>query len=118
MNRVEDLKVYQKSLDLLIAIYDVVKSFPKEEIYALTSQIKRASISVASNIAEGAGRNNKAEFNQFLGIVIGSCFEINAQIDIALQLQFISDEIHSNIKIQTEEIIKMTYALQKSLKRQ
>ena len=92
MNNYKDLLVWQKSIDYTIYVYSILKSFPKEEIYSLTSQIKRSLISIPSNIAEGAGRNSKKEFNQFLSIALASSFELETQLIIALKLNYIEND--------------------------
>ncbi len=78
-----DLTVWQRAIDLTVCIYKLTQKFPKEETYGLTSQLRRASVSVASNIAEGRGRLNPGEFRQFLGIALGSAFEIQTQLLVA-----------------------------------
>ena len=75
-----DLIVWQRAIELTVEIYKLTRSFPKEEMYGLTSQMRRASVSVASNIAEGRGQLNPAEFRQFLGIAQGSIFELKTQL--------------------------------------
>ncbi|MGV0995947.1 four helix bundle protein [Empedobacter falsenii] len=92
MNNYKDLLVWQKSIDYTILVYSILKSFPKEEMYSLTSQIKRSLISIPSNIAEGAGRNSKKEFNQFLSIALASSFELETQLIIALKLNYIEND--------------------------
>lgn len=84
----KDLIVYQLSMDLVIDVYRITKAFPKEELYGLTAQIKRACVSVPSNIAEGAGRRGKAEFIRFLYIAMGSLSEVDTQLEIAGRLSF------------------------------
>jgi four helix bundle protein len=83
---VQDLTVWQRAMDLTVCVYRLTQSFPRQETYGLTSQLRRASVSVASNIAEGRGRLNAAEFRQFLGIALGSTFEIKTTIDEATAL--------------------------------
>ena len=92
MNNYKDLLVWQKSIDYTILVYSILKSLPKEEMYNLTSQIKRSLISIPSNIAEGAGRNSKKEFNQFLSIALASSFELETQLIIALKLNYIEND--------------------------
>lgn len=75
MNNFKELVVWQKSIDLSVKIYEIANGFPKEEIYGLSSQIRRCVVSIPSNIAEGAGRNSKKEFSHFLSIALGSSFE-------------------------------------------
>ena len=84
----KDLIVYQKALDLVEQVYRLSRSFPDSEKFSLTSQIRRASVSVPSNIAEGAGRKSKKEFVQFLYIAIGSLNEVETQLEIAKRLQY------------------------------
>ena len=83
-----DLTVWQRSIQLAVSVYRVTGGFPKEETYGLTSQMRRATVSIASNIAEGHGRLNTKEYRQFLGISRGSNFELQTQIEIARALTF------------------------------
>lgn len=91
MDSHKDLKVWQESMDLVVEVYKISKHFPKEELYALTSQMKRSAVSIPSNISEGAGRKGKAEYCRFLYIALGSASELETQIEIAYRLNFISD---------------------------
>jgi len=86
-----DLLVWQKSMELVKEVYVITKTFPKEEIYGLTSQMRRASVSIPSNIAEGFMRQHKPEMIQFLFISLGSCGELHTQLVIAKELGFITD---------------------------
>jgi four helix bundle protein len=81
-----DLSVWQRALQLSVAVYRLTKDFPREEVYGLTSQIRRAAVSVPSNIAEGHGRLGTGEYRQFLGISRGSNFELQTQLEIARAL--------------------------------
>ncbi len=81
-----DLIVWQRAVQMSIAIYRLTASFPREEMYGLTSQLRRAGVSVASNIAEGYGRNSTGEYKQFLGVARGSNMEVQTQLVIAGQL--------------------------------
>ena len=109
-----DLDVWKKSIDLVKEIYEISKFFPKEEIYGLTSQIRRAAVSIPSNIAEGASRQSNKEFIQFLYIALGSSSEVETQIIIAKELSFIKD-IESILK-QIKEIKKMINGLLRYIK--
>ena len=91
MNNHKDLIVYQKSLDLVEVIYRITKSFPTEEKFGLTSQLRRSSVSLPSNIAEGAGRKGTKEFIHFLYIALGSLNEMETQMEISLRLGYITD---------------------------
>jgi four helix bundle protein len=83
-----DLQAWQRAIQLSVAIYRLTRDFPREEIYGLTSQIRRCAVSVPSNIAEGHGRLSTGEYRQFLGIARGSNFELQTQLEIARALGF------------------------------
>ncbi len=103
----KDLIVWQKSVQLAVLIYTLTEEFPKEEIYGLTSQMRRASVSVASNIAEGKLRGHSKEFKQFLMIAFGSGGEIETQIEIAKQLHKTKDLDYRLADSLLTEIMKM-----------
>lgn len=115
MHHFKNLKVWQKSIDLTTAIYFITTSFPADEKYVLTSQIRRAAVSVPSNIAEGAGRKSPKEFNHFLTISTGSIFELETQIIVAHRLKLIDELLMNEISLKISEIQKMLYGLQKSI---
>jgi four helix bundle protein len=94
-----DLRVYKESMDLVIEIYKITNSFPDSEKFGLTSQIRRAAVSIPSNIAEGAARESKKEFKRFLYISLGSASELETQIEISNRLSFIDDSKTVNDKI-------------------
>ena len=102
-----NLIVWQKAIDLTICIYKLTQSFPKCEVYGLTSQMRRASVSVASNIAEGRGRLNVAEFRQFLGMAQGSIFELKTQLLIARTLGFTCDDSSREADLLSDEVSKI-----------
>ncbi|MCY4780819.1 four helix bundle protein [Sphingobacterium sp. UT-1RO-CII-1] len=110
----KDLKVWQESMDLVVSVYETVRFFPKEEVYGLTSQIKRAAVSIPSNIAEGAGRQSQAEFIRFLYIALGSASELETQLELAFRLGFIADL--STFQTKMNYIKSMLSNLIKSLK--
>lgn len=110
----KDLKVWQESMVLVIAVYKITEDFPKNEIYGLISQIRRATVSIPSNIAEGAGRKGEKEFIRFLFIALGSLSEVETQLEIAFRLNYIKDSEEINKKIFF--IRKMLANLIKSLK--
>ena len=113
----KDLLIWQKGINIVVLVYKIVESFPKEELSALSNQLKRASVSVPSNIAEGYGRNSEKSFSHFLDISRGSLFEIETQLIIAKELGIISDEILFNtILKQIEEESKMINSFSKTLK--
>ncbi len=115
MNNFRNLDVWNKAVELATIIYMNTEDFPKTEQYALTSQIRRCTVSISSNIAEGAGRSSKKEFNQFLHIATGSCYELETQLTISRNFQFITQNDYECIKDKLVEIQKMIYALRKSL---
>ena len=115
MNNFRELKVWQKAMNLITSIYTTTSKFPQNEQFGLTSQIRRSSVSIASNIAEGFGRNTKNEFARFLRISIGSLFELQTQLEISKNLKFITSEKFDNILSESIEIEKMLKALIKSI---
>lgn len=116
MHKLTDLKVWVKAIELSTTVYEYVSRFPNDEKYNLSSQIKRSVISIASNIAEGAGRNSKNEFIHFLGIANGSAYELQTQIVIANNLGMIEAGLTELICTQIIEIQKMIFGFQNKLK--
>lgn len=111
----KELLIWQKGIKIVVLVYKLTRSFPKEEIYALSSQLK--SVSVPSNIAEGFGRQTDKSFNHFLNISRGSLNEIETQLIIAKELDFICDDlIFNEIMFLIEEESKMINAFSKNLK--
>jgi len=115
MNNFRDLDVWDKAVELATNIYDKTENFPKTEQYGLTSQIRRSAVSISSNIAEGAGRESKKEFKHFLNISTGSCYELETQVKISKNLEFLDEEKYNEIRKRLIEIQKMIYALRQSL---
>ncbi len=115
MHNIKELKIWQKAIDLSLFIYKVTANFPNDEKYGLTSQMRRASVSISSNIAEGAGRNSNKEFFRFLSIANGSTFELQTQIVIAFKLNLLENKTYSQIIKMIEEIVKMNRGLQNNL---
>jgi four helix bundle protein len=107
----KDLEVWKKSLAFVTAVYKNTHSFPAEERYGLTSQVKRSAVSIPSNIAEGAARNSKKEWIEFLYIALGSASELETQLLIALNLGFITSEENNTLQSELETISKMIYGL-------
>lgn len=110
-----ELMVWQKGMDLVEAVYISTREFPKEETYGLTSQLRRAAVSIPSNIAEGQSRNAKAEFVHFLGIARGSLSEIETQILISQRLGYLSPETESTLLESTAELGRLLNGLLRSL---
>lgn len=116
MNNYKELKVWQKAIDLTVNIYSVTDKFPSKEQFGLVSQMNRASVSVASNIAEGAGRNTKGEFVLFLGYAIGSLFELETQLIIAERIKYIEISNFEVLVDKINELQKMVNGLKNTLK--
>lgn len=115
MNNLKELKIWQKAIDLSVDVYKITSHFPSDERFGLTSQARRAAVSISSNIAEGAGRTSTKEFNYFLGIANGSSFELQTQLVIASRLSFIGIEELNALLLQIDELQKMNYGFQKML---
>ena len=115
MHNYKKLNVWISSISLVKNIYNLTRKFPKEEMFVLTQQLRRAAISIPSNIAEGAGRNSNAQFKNFLQISIGSCFEVETQLIISKKLEYISEEELETISKELDSIMKMNHNLQKTL---
>lgn len=107
MSNFRNLLVWQKSMSLTTKIYNSTKQFPKEEIFGLTSQIRRSSISIPSKIAEGFGRDSNKEYLRFLNISIGSLFEMQTQLEIAKNIQYLNEEEFNNLYENSREIERM-----------
>lgn len=111
----EKLIVWQKSVDLSVAVHELVKKFPKDELYILTSQFKRAADSVSLNIAEGSTGQSNAEFSRFLSIALRSDIEVVGCLHLAIRKEYINQEDFDNIYKRCEEILVMINALRRSL---
>ena len=117
MNNLKELKIWSKAIDLAVEVYEATSNYPTDERFGLTSQSRRAAVSVSSNIAEGAGRNSKKEFCHFLGIANGSFYELQTQLIISNKLKFIDNEILESLLQQIGELQKMNYSFQQMLKK-
>ena len=107
MKRLKDLIVYQKSKDLVMSVYGILDSFPDSERFALSNQIRRAVVSIPSNIAEGMGRVSDKDQAHFFNIAYGSVMETYAQLDIAHDLGYVNDETFNKLESDLEEVSKM-----------
>ncbi|OGG13236.1 four helix bundle protein [Candidatus Gottesmanbacteria bacterium RIFCSPHIGHO2_02_FULL_39_11] len=116
MHSYKDLIIWQKSILLIEKIYELTRVFPKEELYGLTNQIRRAAVSVASNIAEGQSRGSLKEYIQFLTISFGSIAEVDTQLYIAMKIDYINEKQYQEIYLLLLEIQKMTHVLIYKLK--
>jgi len=111
----EKLEVYKKAVDFAQEVYEVSKDFPSHEIYGLASQLKRAAVSIPSNIAEGNGRYNKKDFAQFLRIARGSVYECIPLLEISHKQCYIKNEAYKNLVTNCNELAKMLNGLITSL---
>lgn len=111
MKDFKNLIVWRKSHEFVLKIYEISKDFPKEEVYGLTSQVRRASSSVPTNIAEGCGRNTEGELYRFLCIAMGSASEVEYQLLLCYDLGFINEKIYQTTNTELIELKKMLNAL-------
>ena len=116
MRNFQELSIWQKGHNLTIEIYTATKSFPKDEIYCLTAQMRRSSASVPTNIAEGCGKNSDPEFLRFLVIASGSCSELQYQLLLAKDLKYISADLCSELSNQVVQIRKMIHSFIQKLR--
>jgi four helix bundle protein len=116
LHNLEELQVHHKALIFTKVIRKIVKSFPKDELFGLISQFKRASDSIVLNIAEGAGNSSNKGFIHFLDYSIRSSFECKGCLDIALENNFINETEHQKLISELNELIAMLFGLQKHLK--
>ena len=116
MRNHKDLIVWQKSMTLVKRLYEVTRAFPHEEMFGLTSQMRRAAVSIPSNIAEGYGRIYNRERINFLGIVLGSASELETQLMISYDLMFIGASEMAELSSLNNEVIRMLSALIKGLR--
>jgi four helix bundle protein len=117
MEDFKNLKVWSKAHELTLAVYQRTRTFPKDEIYALTSQIRRAAASIGANIAEGCGRRSDPEMRRFVQIARGSANELEYHLLLAKDLQFLTPEEYSRLEQRILEIQRMLAALSQRLQR-
>ena len=110
-----DLIVWQRGIEVTVAVYHLTRDFPRDELYGLTSQIRRSAFSVPSNIAEGHGRLHAREFRQFLAIARGSNFELQTQLEIAKALEFGNSSLILEAERLSHEVGKMIFGLLESI---
>lgn len=111
----KDLKIWQRAVELSLAVYRLTRTFPQEELYGLSNQLRRASVSIASNIAEGYGRGSRGEYRQFLAIARGSNLELQTQLVIAKELRFVAAASIETAEKLSEEVGKMLTTMLKKL---
>ena len=110
-----DLIVWRRAIQMSVAIYKLTSEFPKEELYGLTSQLRRAGVSVASNIAEGYGRGSTGEYKHFLGMARGSNMEVQTQLEISRELGIGDEELLNRAEGLSHEVGKMLVSLMNKL---
>jgi len=117
MHNFKDLKVWQKAVDFAVSIYKVTANFPNEEKFGLTSQMRRAGVSIPSNIAEGSARTSKKAFANSLEISLGESFELETQMEIAKRVGFLEKDQMNELNWNLSEIQKMLFGLKSSLEK-
>ncbi|MFH1563348.1 MAG: four helix bundle protein [Nitrospirota bacterium] len=115
MHNFRNLKVYQRTIDFTVEIYKITRKFPREELWGLTSQIRRAVTSISLNIAEGSGNKSSKEFLRFLEIALRSDYEVITCLEIAKRLGYCSEEDIGGLSREADEIAAMLVGLMKSL---
>jgi len=111
----KELNCWKEAKDFSVIVYKITSKIPSSEIYGITSQIKRAAVSIPSNIAEGAGRNTNKDFSRFIAIALGSAFELETQFIIASELNFIETKDIEELNLRLNKIQKMLVNFQKHL---
>jgi four helix bundle protein len=111
-----DLKVWNNSINLVTNIYQITNDFPRDELFGITSQMRRAAVSIPSNIAEGAARNSTKEFNKFLSIALGSASELETQILISKNLNYLNSNSSEKLLNDLNEIQKMIQGLMRKVR--
>ena len=116
MHQFKELKVWQKSMDLVVDIYTVTTNFPTDEKFGLTSQLRRCAVSIPSNIAEGAGRDSDKEFSYFLSIALSSSFELETQLILSQRLNLLTKQNLEDLLSLNNYVQNMIVKLRLSLK--
>jgi four helix bundle protein len=117
MNSVEDLDVFRLAHQLALKVYSITKQFPREELYSLVDQMRRAAASVGMNLVEGSLRLSSREYRQFVGIARGSAGEVCYQLLLAKDLQYINDEAYTELRAGYDRVIQMLSRLSQTLNR-
>lgn len=110
-----DLIAWQKAMDLVVSVYDATKTFPRDELFGLTSQMRRAVVSIPCNIAEGQTRDSTREFVHFLSIACGSLSELETQLLIASRLHYLTDQQVATTLAECAEVARIINGLKRSL---
>ena len=111
-----DLLVWQKSMGLVTNIYDITRNFPKDELFGIVSQIRRCAVSIPSNIAEGYGRNSTNDYLRFLRMSVGSLFELQTQIEISYNIEYLDYEKFNDLYEKTKELERMLSSMIRKIK--
>ena len=115
MHQFKDLKVWQKGRLLVKDIYSATQKFPKDELFGITSQMRRSAVSIPANIAEGCGRNSDNELSRFLDIANGSAFELETLVILCFDLEFFKQDEFERFDAKLNEIQKMIFGLKQSI---
>ena len=118
MHNYKKMKIWNEGISLSTIIYQNTKSFPTEELFGLSNQMRRSAVSIPSNIAEGSSRNSYKDFNHFLSIALGSCFELETQITISKNLFYIDDSVFSELSTKLILLQKKIYRFKKKLEKE
>ena len=110
-----NLVAWQKGMDLVIEVYKLTQDFPNRELYGISSQLRRAAISVPSNIAEGAADRTLSQFSQFLSNALGSLNELDTQLELSFRFGYLSEDKYNQIAKLMDECLALTYGLRKSI---
>lgn len=116
MHNFKELNVWKESKNFSVKMYKITKTFPSSELYGLTSQLNRATVSIPSNIAEGSGRETNKDFSRFINIALGSSFEVETQLIIAFELEFINKSDFDILIDKLNQIQKMLHSFNKYIK--
>ena len=116
MHNFRELKIWQRSIDLAESIYKLTERFPREERYGLSSQIQRSAVSIPSNIAEGAGRATNKQFKFFLEMAMGSCNEVQTQLELSGRFRYVEKDVLQTVSDEALQIYKMILSFYNSLK--
>ena len=114
MKSFQGLVVWKQADDLAFEIYKITRSFPKDELYGITSQLRRAALSVPTNLAEGSGRQNKAETRQFANVALGSLFEVESLLKFSFRLGFLSQDDYSLLENQRGKVGALLWGFYRS----
>jgi len=115
MHNFKELKIWQKSMNLVTGIYELLIEYPDFEKYGLINQMRRSAVSIPSNIAEGSAKESNKDFKRYLGISLGSAFELETQLILSSNLGFVSENKYSSCSRDLKELQKMIFGFKKSL---